>query len=102
MRRLKQEQNLRHIYTVFYCDNDLNESKQTNFFESNFKQNESHRSLVTEIRAILNRYAETNNDSLSLDCEDKIPFTPPSSSRLGKYRTAAVSSDGIPCSDIGR
>jgi hypothetical protein len=77
--------------------------KQTNLlFEYYFKQNESHRSLVTEIRAILNRYTETNNDSLSLDCEDKIPFTPASSSRLGKYRTAAVSSDGIPCSDIGR
>jgi len=30
------------------------------------------------------------------------PFSPPSSSRLGKYRTAAVSSDGYPCSDVGK
>ena len=30
------------------------------------------------------------------------PFTEPSLSRLGKYRTAAVSSDGVPCSEIGR
>lgn len=29
-------------------------------------------------------------------------FAPPSPSRLGKYRTAAVSSDGTPCSTIGR
>ena len=29
-------------------------------------------------------------------------FSPPSVSRLGKYKTAAVSSDGVPCSDIGR
>ncbi len=30
------------------------------------------------------------------------PFTPPSPSRLGKFKTAAVSSDGVPCSKIGR
>uniref|UniRef100_A0A0P6D9U5 Gamma-glutamyltranspeptidase 1 n=1 Tax=Daphnia magna TaxID=35525 RepID=A0A0P6D9U5_9CRUS len=30
------------------------------------------------------------------------PFSPPSPSRLGKFRTAAVSSDGVPCSTIGR
>jgi hypothetical protein len=30
------------------------------------------------------------------------PFSPPSPSRLGKFKTAAVSSDGIPCSKIGR
>lgn len=30
------------------------------------------------------------------------PFGPPSISRLGTYRTAAVSSDGVPCSTIGR
>lgn len=30
------------------------------------------------------------------------PFSPPSPSRLGKFKTAAVSSDGIPCSQIGR
>ncbi|XP_057374003.1 glutathione hydrolase 1 proenzyme-like [Daphnia carinata] len=29
-------------------------------------------------------------------------FSPPSTSRLGKYKTAAVSSDGVPCSTIGR
>ncbi len=34
--------------------------------------------------------------------EPEMPFGPPSSSRLGKYQTAAVSSDGVPCSDIGR
>jgi len=32
----------------------------------------------------------------------KTPFTPPSASRLGKYQTAAVVSDGVPCSDVGR
>ena len=32
----------------------------------------------------------------------KTPFSPPSPSRLGKYKTAAVTSDGVPCSDIGR
>lgn len=32
----------------------------------------------------------------------KTPFTPPSPSRLGKFRTAAVSSDAGICSDIGR
>lgn len=30
------------------------------------------------------------------------PFSPPSNSYLGKYRTAAISTDGVPCSDIGR
>lgn len=30
------------------------------------------------------------------------PFVPPSPSRLGKFKTAAVSSDGVPCSKIGR
>lgn len=30
------------------------------------------------------------------------PFSPPSDSYLGKYRKAAISTDGIPCSDIGR
>ncbi|XP_046440696.1 scoloptoxin SSD14-like isoform X1 [Daphnia pulex] len=30
------------------------------------------------------------------------PFAPPSPSRLGKFKTAAVSSDGTPCSTIGR
>ncbi|XP_046438634.1 glutathione hydrolase proenzyme-like isoform X2 [Daphnia pulex] len=30
------------------------------------------------------------------------PFSPPSPSRLGKFKTAAVNSDGIPCSQIGR
>ena len=30
------------------------------------------------------------------------PFSPVSPSRLGKFRTAAVSTDGVPCSDIGR
>lgn len=34
--------------------------------------------------------------------EPEMPFGPPSASRLGKYQTAAVSSDGVPCSDIGR
>ena len=32
----------------------------------------------------------------------KTSFTPPSASRLGKYQTAAVVSDGVPCSDVGR
>ena len=30
------------------------------------------------------------------------PFSPPSNTYLGKYRTAAISTDGVPCSDIGR
>lgn len=30
------------------------------------------------------------------------PFTPPSSTPLGKFRTAAVAADGEPCSQIGR
>lgn len=34
------------------------------------------------------------------DAKDE--FGPESASRLGKYKTAAVSSDGVPCSDIGR
>lgn len=32
----------------------------------------------------------------------EVPFGPPSVSKLGKYETAAVSSDGVPCSAVGR
>lgn len=34
--------------------------------------------------------------------EPEMPFGPPSASKLGKYETAAVSSDAVPCSAIGK
>lgn len=40
--------------------------------------------------------------TLNFGPQDEPSFSPPSPSRLGKYKTAAVSSDGVPCSEIGR
>jgi gamma-glutamyltranspeptidase/glutathione hydrolase/leukotriene-C4 hydrolase len=39
---------------------------------------------------------------VSAGVDPDAPFAPPSPSRLGKFKTAAVSSDGTPCSTIGR
>jgi gamma-glutamyltranspeptidase/glutathione hydrolase/leukotriene-C4 hydrolase len=39
---------------------------------------------------------------LATGVDSDVPFAPPSPSRLGKFKTAAVSSDGVPCSTIGR
>ena len=39
---------------------------------------------------------------VSAGVDPDAPFAPPSPSRLGKFKTAAVSSDGVPCSTIGR
>ncbi|XP_046644963.1 scoloptoxin SSD14-like isoform X2 [Daphnia pulicaria] len=39
---------------------------------------------------------------VSAGVDPDAPFAPPSPSRLGKFKTAAVSADGTPCSTIGR
>ncbi|XP_046440624.1 glutathione hydrolase 1 proenzyme-like [Daphnia pulex] len=87
--------------------------------------------LANEIWAVLNRHLGSNSQDaehfqssecllgsvLSLAVSSRSPsdgvdangvkkkktiFTPPSPSKLGKYRTAAISSDSAPCSEIGR
>ncbi|KAK4015774.1 Gamma-glutamyl transpeptidase [Daphnia magna] len=84
--------------------------------------------LANDIWAVLNRHLGSNNQdseqpsecllgsilSLAISGHDSLEgearkfgkknkiFTPASPSKLGKYKTAAISSDSTPCSEIGR
>ena len=72
------------------------------FFKNYFRANVS-KLLVVTIGAIGLACLLGLAVGLSLfTVERPLPFTEPSLSRLGKYKTAAVSSDGVPCSEIGR